>query len=483
MPIDETMPPIARGQDQREALRARIAWERDVLGFPRPPWVHPRSTPDGAPVLDCAIIGAGQSGLTVAAGLLRERVDRIAIFDSCPVGQEGPWRRNARMAMLRTPKDLTGPDLGMPSLSFRAWWEAQHGAEGWRDLFRIPRESWADYLDWFRGTLDVPVHNLWALRHVTPISDSLLHLAFSTPEGPRSIHARCLALCTGADGSGGYVVPDMIRRILPTHLYAHANDPIDFTALRGKRIGIIGGGATGFDTAIAALEAGAASAEICVRRAAMPRQNPRRWMENAGFLAHYADLPDAERWRYMQKLYAIGQPPPLPTWQRAQALAGFSLRLNTPWEQVGSADGTHVEARGGGTVRRYDFVIAATGLVVDMAMRPEFAALLSDIQLWEDVYTPPVELADVRLGRFPYLDRYGALSARNPAASATLGRIFVLSRGATLSLGPVAASNSGLKYAAPRLIDGITRRLFLDQTEQTWGDFITGDHDEIGAMA
>ena len=33
------------------------------------------------------------------------------------------------MIMLRTPKDLTGPDLGVGSLTFRAFYEAQHGAD------------------------------------------------------------------------------------------------------------------------------------------------------------------------------------------------------------------------------------------------------------------------------------------------------------------------------------------------------------------
>ncbi len=49
-------------------------------------------------------------------GLLkRERVTHIALFDSAPEGREGPWVTFARMSMLRTPKDLTGPELGVPA--------------------------------------------------------------------------------------------------------------------------------------------------------------------------------------------------------------------------------------------------------------------------------------------------------------------------------------------------------------------------------
>ena len=101
--------------------------------------------------LDCAIIGAGIYGLTIAAALRREQVQRVCAFDMAPEGFEGLWATFARMSTLRTPKHLTGPELGLPGLGFRAWWEA---------MFRIPREAWMDYLRWYRRTLDLPVRNL-----------------------------------------------------------------------------------------------------------------------------------------------------------------------------------------------------------------------------------------------------------------------------------------------------------------------------------
>jgi hypothetical protein len=50
-------------------------------------------------------------------------------------------------------------DFGIPSLTYRAWWEAQHGAEGWNKLDKIPRGDWMDYLRWYRRVLDLPVRN------------------------------------------------------------------------------------------------------------------------------------------------------------------------------------------------------------------------------------------------------------------------------------------------------------------------------------
>ena len=44
-----------------------------------------------------------------------------------PKDFEGPWATTARMETLRSPKQLTGPALGLPALTFRAWYEAQFG--------------------------------------------------------------------------------------------------------------------------------------------------------------------------------------------------------------------------------------------------------------------------------------------------------------------------------------------------------------------
>ena len=51
------------------------------------------------------IVGAGQSGLVTAFGLMRERVRNILVIDRAPEGKEGPWVTFARMPTLRSPKD------------------------------------------------------------------------------------------------------------------------------------------------------------------------------------------------------------------------------------------------------------------------------------------------------------------------------------------------------------------------------------------
>lgn len=457
------------------AEAARREWE--MLAYPAAPWVDAVTAPDGTTALDCAVVGAGQFGLAVTAALRRERIERVLCFDAAPAGREGPWVTFARMAMLRTPKDLTGPDLGLPSLTFRAFWEAQHGAGAWDRLFRIPRTAWMDYLVWYRRTLDLPVRNLWRLESVEAAGASLLALGFATPEGPRRVFARNLVLALGASGAGRTVLPEVMRG-LPEGRARHANEDFDAGILRGERVAILGAGASGFDMAIAALEAGAASATVCARRPAMPRANPRRWMENAGYLGHYADLPDAAKWATMAHLGAIGQPPPRPTWERAHALRGFALRLGFPWESC-RWTGAAIVIEGGGQRLEADRVIAATGMRVAFEEIPALAGIARHAAFWRDRFTPPPGEENPRLAAAPYLAPDATFQERVPGGAPWLARIAWVGAGMNLSLGPVASSNSGMKFVLPRVVEGVRRRLFLEQQAADWARLLHGRHDEL----
>lgn len=463
-----------------DALRERVRFDLECLNYPARPWV--RTLAGEEDVLDCAIVGGGQYGQSLAFGLLRERVQRVVVFDANPPGLAGPWLTFARMIMLRTPKDLTGPDMGIGSLSFRAWYEAQHGAAGWEQLFRISRPDWQGYLNWHREVTGIDVRPATRVTRITPLGTRRFEIEVSTADGTlQRFKTKTVVLATGAEGSGARVKPPIFDGI-SSDRHAHTNDLIDFGRLKGARVGILGAGASSFDNASAALEAGAVSADLCFRRPQLPLSNPRRWMEFAGYLAHYPELSDAERWHYMKRLYDISQPPPEPTFKKATSLPGFRLRPATPWLSLREQNGVVVAETPQGNLE-FDFVIAGTGIVVDLQRRPELSAISPHIALWGDRFQPEPGQEDARLAKFPYLDRFGAFIAKDPETAPWASRIFAIFRGATLSLGPSSASNSNIRYTAPRMVSGITRQLFLEDAAATRAEFDSQAHHELAPDA
>lgn len=410
--------------------------------------------PDGY-VHDVVLIGGGQSGLAAAFGLMRECVTNIVVLDRNTVGREGPWVTFARMITLRTPKMVTGLDFGMPSLTVRAWYEAQWGAEAWDKLERIPRGQWQDYLNWYRQVLALPVENDTHVTEITPRGDIV---EVRTVDG-RVFRGRKVILATGIDGSGRWNVPDFVSKSLPRDRYAHSADDIDFALLKGKRVGVLGNGASSFDNAATALEAGAARVDLCLRKPVFPRVNAHKWMEFAGFLGSYWTLSDIERWRFMRQITSMSQPPPPDTLRRCRSFPNFTIHTGAGWQTVKMIGDEVVIDTPIGTFQ-FDFVICGTGIVSDPLMRPELSAFASDIALWSDVFTPPVDETDTYLARTPYLGHGFEFVGKTVGATERLKNIHNFTYGATLSMGLSASSISGMKYGIPRLVSAIVSGLF-----------------------
>ncbi|MCX7372577.1 MAG: FAD-dependent oxidoreductase, partial [Alphaproteobacteria bacterium] len=114
------------------ALEAAVRRDMDMLNLPAKDWV-----PRRAGVIDVIVIGAGMNGIAAAGALIFKGIRNIAVLEESAPGQEGPWVTTARMDTLRSPKALPGPCFGIPSLTFRAWYEASFGAEAWQALYKI----------------------------------------------------------------------------------------------------------------------------------------------------------------------------------------------------------------------------------------------------------------------------------------------------------------------------------------------------------
>ncbi|SEJ27120.1 Predicted flavoprotein CzcO associated with the cation diffusion facilitator CzcD [Sphingobium sp. AP50] len=456
------------------ALEADLARQMSLIGFGGADWTRPRAHPRGH-VYDVVIVGGGQSGLAAAFGLLRERVSNILIIDESPEGLEGPWESYARMITLRTPKTLNPIDFGVPALTYRAWWEAQHGAAGWDAVDKIARGDWMDYLRWYRRVLALPVRNDTRLTLIEPLGNGLhrLHL-----DGQEPLLARKVILATGIQGGGEWHTPAMIRDALPRSLYAHTSEAIDYAALAGKRIGILGGGASAFDNANHALALGVAEAHVFIRRKILPRINPIRFMERVGFTGRYPALSDAEKYAVMASFLGHNQPPTNDTFERAASWPGFDLHLGSPWNAVEQRNG-QVRVITPQEHHDFDFVVLSTGLISDPGLRPELAQVAPHIARWADRFIPPASEANALIDAHPYLGPGFELTPRTPQDAAKLHGLFAFNYSALISLGLSASALSGLQTALPRLIRGVTDQLFLDDGEALIADLIAYDETEF----
>jgi FAD-dependent urate hydroxylase len=455
------------------ALEAELARQLSLIGHGGADWTRPRTHPDGH-VFDVVIVGGGQSGLAAAFGLLRERVSNILVIDESPQGLEGPWGTYARMITLRTPKALNPIDFGVPALTYRAWWEAQHGASGWDAVDKIARGDWLEYLRWYRRVLGLPVRNDSRLTLIESLGNGLhkLHL-----DGQGALLARKVVLATGIQGGGEWHIPDMIHDALPRSLYAHTSEPIDFAAMAGGRIGILGGGASAFDNANAALGLGVAEVDVFIRRKVLPRINPIRFMERVGFTGRYPALTDAEKYQVMASFLGHNQPPTNDTFDRAASWPGFSLHLGSPWLSVESTgEGARVTTPQG--IHDFDFLVLSTGLVSDPGLRPEFGLVGEKIARWSDRFTPEGE-PNALIDAHPYLGAGFELLPRRPDGAAALHGLFAFNYSALISLGLSASALLGLGTALPRLIKGIADQLFLDDRESLVADLLAYDEAEF----
>src|SRR5262249_7360448 len=142
--------------------------------------------------------------------------------------------------------------------------------------------------------------------------------------GPNEQYVRKVVLATGRDGFGGIKIPDMVKSI-PKTSYAHTNEKIDFRKFQGKRIAIMGVGASGFDAAAVALENEAESVDLLMRRQQIPNVNKFAHTVYPGFSEGFYFLPDEMHLKYMHEALDKGAPPPHESLDRIRSFRNFTL--------------------------------------------------------------------------------------------------------------------------------------------------------------
>ncbi|MCK1650938.1 NAD(P)/FAD-dependent oxidoreductase [Bradyrhizobium sp. 149] len=459
--------------DALTELEVNVRADLARIAHPGAAWLEPKTGPDGKPALDVLVIGAGQSGIAIGFGLMRSRVGNILLLDKAEEGMEGPWLTYARMPTLRSPKDYTGPDLDIPSLTYQSWHEARFGKEGWQTLDLIPRGHWAEYLLWLRRTIDLPVRNGSELLEILPAAEGLLAARVKRGDGVETLHARKIVLATGQEGMGGWIVPGPLRHLPASSVVTVAED-IDFERLRGKRVAVIGAGASAFDNAATALEAGAAEVHLLCRRAQIQVIQPYRWLTFRGFLRHLSDLDDAWRWRFMRTILEMREGFPQPTYDRCARHANFELHEGAPIEAARETDrGVELQTPRGAITA--DFVICGTGIDMNFAGRGELRAFAGNIATWADRYQPPESERNARLGRFPYLADDYAFTERVAGETPWIADIHLFAIASTMSFGPSGSSINAMTTAVPKLVNGLTRGLFRADVAQHWASLCAYD--------
>ncbi|CAJ49176.1 NAD(P)-binding domain-containing protein [Bordetella avium] len=450
-------PPL--GLTELEArLRQDLAW----LELPARAWVPAREA-DGQPVQEVVIIGAGMAGLAACAALKHLGVHAVCL-DRSPQGYEGPWATTARMETLRSPKQLTGPALGLPALTFRAWFEAQFGLAAWEALDKIPRLQWMDYLRWYRQVLELDVRNEHRVLALRPRGDGVVALTVQSPASTQPLLARRVVVATGRDGLGGPSLP-AFAQALPRDGWAHSSDEMDYGTLAGKRVAVIGAGASAMDSAATALESGAASVDLLIRRDDIPRINKGKGAGNPGLTHGHLNLPEEWKWRFRHYINAQQVPPPRGSTLRVSRHANARFNLGCPILDVQWQNGEIALTTPKG-VFRVDFVIFSTGFKLDWQARPEFAEIAPHIRLWGDRYQPAAGEEDQELHDSPDLGPVFEFLERRPGACPDLSRVHCFCYPAVLSHGGVSGDIPAVSEGARRLAQGIAGMLYAEDVAQ-----------------
>jgi cation diffusion facilitator CzcD-associated flavoprotein CzcO len=436
----------------REALR--------LLGADPDNWVPDRSGVDQ----NVTIVGGSGTGSTFAFALRRAGIGRVTVIDAAEdEAQAGLWLNRARMHKLRTPKNLPGPELGIPALSFQAWYEARHGREAYAAIDRIPRVTWAEYLSWYRHFLNIPVRYGVRLVRIEP-ADGFFRLHLTVNGVPQVETTRKIIFGNGVAGGGGAYVPPVLSEGVSPSLYAHTADAINFEALRGKTVAILGSAASAFDAAGVALETGAAAVHLFARRQTIASVPINRVRAYAGAYDNYSRIPDDARWFQAWRFRQLGSTPPDDAIQRVLAFPNFHLHLSAPWNAAYEQN-DRIVAQVNGETFEFDFAIAGTGYFVNPAARPELEGFAQHIALWRDRYTPPINLQDDELGNHPYLGEGHEFLERVPGTAPFLKDIHIYNPAGFVSFGLPIGDIPSIKRDIPAVVSRISHDLFFADWE------------------
>lgn len=439
-----------------EALERTLQEDLDMIEYPPNPWWS--STPDA---YDVVIVGGGMAGLTAGFALFRQGIFNICIFDENKEGLEGPWTTTARMEVLRSDKNFMGPALFIPGLTLHAWYRAQFGEQAWESLERVSTTLWAHYLQWYRKVLNLPVENECRLTRIIP-HNNLLRLSIEKKDSePFEIVTHKVVLATGRGGFGGLEVPRLVND-LPSSRYTHTGQNISADSVRDKDIVIVGVGASAFDAAAYALEQGARSVALLMRRSKPPSTSKNWYLSNQGGYYGFYNLSNELRWELFKIILTFGSAVPQSSIDRLKKHKNVKLYPNIIIKTMLEKN-YRVEIATNAQTFVCDHIILATGYAVHGAKQPELHGLLDKIMLWSDVVGPHNTSIEQKMDRFPFLGPHFEFREKAPSSAPYLKNIHCFNYGAALSHGLLSSDIPAISIGAQRLAEGIARDLFASE--------------------
>jgi cation diffusion facilitator CzcD-associated flavoprotein CzcO len=322
-----------------------------------------------------------------------------------------------------------------------------------------------DYLRWYRRVMNVDVRNDTAVTGIQPLADAAaVRLALRTPAGAAQVLARRVVLATGRDGLGGPAVPAFVNA-LPRSQWAHSSDEMDYGKLAGLRVGVVGAGSSAMDSAATALEAGAHSVELLIRRPDLPRVNKGKGAGVPGLTQGHYDLPDAFKWRIRHYINVANVPPPHGSTLRVSRHPNAFFNFGCPVlavEPQGAA--MRVATPRGDFV--FDFLVVSTGFKIDWRCRPEFDTIASHVRTWKDRFVPAPGDEDQELADSPDLGPVFEFRERAAGQCPGLDRIHCFCYPAALSHGTVSGDIPAISDGARRLASGMASLFYREDFEQ-----------------
>lgn len=439
-------------QNSLKALEEQIKSDFENLNIPPEHWVIEQ---DGR--LPVAILGGGMSGLTIALALKIKGIP-CQIFEQKAQGEEGPWLKPALMETLRSPKNVVGPALGSPSLTFQAWYKAQFGVEAWDKLNKIPRVQWHEYLQWFKQVTAPKFHDQHEFIDYEIIDDAVTKLVFKNHKQIKEVFASHVVFALGMETFSIPNIPHFVENI-SSQYWEHAYAGTDYSKFKNLDIGVVGYSAGAMDSAATALEHGAKSVELLCRCKDFPRVNHAKIAVNSGYLSAYASLTDEQKWEFQN--YLLQQKMPAPH--------GSTLRVSKHNHAHFNFDAgiTRIEQK---DQKLYvytkdecfilDYLILATGFKLNWDKTVWTQKLKTQFKIWQDVIQ---DKENNGLEDNPYLTPYFEFIDKSTDSSTNL---YCFNFSAGMSLGPLIGMIGGVDSGATVLASQIACKIYQSQYEQ-----------------